>query len=215
MYSKKVKEISARLSPIGNETIALYTYKKLTNKELAYRPISQYLHLFLTNTSAKEAHLADIIDALRYMDDNLTGKLKLYINSEVLTQLAKPENLMEQRRNLLERKVTSLINVIDMNVAGNNSLKENIDKPSKKTYAEAVVHVGHSVEGKAAPAAQDSDAETKPEAPRTSVTSLNTNTLSQGVKSGNQDEKNDNVTSKESSLETGSVPDSICIKQYF
>ena len=155
--------------------------------------------------SAKEAHLADIIEALKYMDDNLEGKFKLYINSAVLMQLAKPENLMEQRLNLLEQKVSSLISVIDMYVAENNSLNENIEKLSKKTYAEAVV--GHSVEGKSAPSAQDSDAETKSEAPRTPITSLNTITLSQGVKSGNQDGKYDNVTSKESSTETLSVPD--------
>ena len=83
-----------------------------------------------------------------------------------------------------------------MYVEENNSLKENIEKFSKKTYAEAVV--AHSVEGKSAP----SDAETKCEVPRTSITSLNTITLSQGVKSGNQDEKYDNVTRKESSTET-------------
>ena len=112
---------------------------------------------------------------------------------------------MAQRLNLLEQKVSSLISVIDMYVAENNSLKENIEKLSKKTYVEAVV--GHSVEGKSAPSAQDSDAETKSEASRTSIISLNTITLSQDVTSGNQDEKNDNVTSKESSTETGSVPD--------
>ena len=97
-----------------------------------------------------------------------------------------------------------------MYVAENNSLKKNIEKLSKKTYVEAVVdHIVLYciIEGKSALSAQDSDAETKSEAPRTSIISLNTITLSQGVKSRNQDEKNDNVTSKESSMETGSVPD--------
>ena len=94
------------------------------------------------------------------------------INSEALTRVAKSANLMEQRLNLLEQKVSSLISVIHMYVAENNSLKENIEKLSKKTYAEAVV--GHCIEGKSVPSAQDSDAETKSEAPRTSISSLNT-----------------------------------------
>ena len=51
------------------------------------------------------------------MDDNLEGKFTLYINSEDLTQLAKPANMMEQRLNLLEQKVSSLVSVIDMYVA--------------------------------------------------------------------------------------------------
>ena len=160
--------------------------------------------LAIASRSAKEAHLADIIDALKYMDDNLEGKFMLYINSEALTRVAKPANLMEQRLNLLKQKVSSLISVIDMYAAENNSLKENIEKVSKKTYAEAVV--GHSIEGKSVPSAQDSDAETKSEAPRTSISSLNTITPSQDVTSRNQDEKNDKVTRKESSTETGSVP---------
>ena len=55
------------------------------------------------------------------MDDNLEGKFTLYVNSEVLTHPSKPENLMEQRLNLLEQKVSSLISVIDMYVAENKS----------------------------------------------------------------------------------------------
>ena len=133
----------------------------------------------IASRSAKEAHLADIIDVLKYMDDNIEGKFMLYINSEALTRVAKPANLMEKRLNLLEQKVSSLISVIDMYAAENNSLKENIEKLSKKTYAEAVV--GHSIEGKSVPSAQDSDAETKSEAPRTSISSLNTITPSEDV----------------------------------
>ena len=68
--------------------------------------------LAMASRSAKEAHLADIMDALKYMDDNLEGKFMLYINSEALTRVAKPANLMEQRLNLLEQNVSSLMNVI-------------------------------------------------------------------------------------------------------
>ena len=66
----------------------------------------------------------------------------MYIISEVLTQLAKPENLMEQRLNLLEQNVSSLMNVIYVCICCREqySLKENTEKLS---YIKAVA--AHSI----------------------------------------------------------------------